>query len=494
LGVRLRTAVVAVCFVALMLAVPPAHAAFPGANGRIAFHSDRSGENRIYTAIPDGTGVRVLASGPCCGSDLQYDPAWSPDGKQIAFYCSDPPCIVNADGTGLHGLGLADGTRPSWSPDGTQLAFEYAVDCSDPARGCDEPIVLIDIARINVDGTGFTDLSAAHRAYTHEESPVWSPDGNKIAFDYPVATMNPDGSGVTGTGLCCNQPSWSPDGSKLAYVRWESGAFEIYTANANGTGEARLTNNPVDDVEPAWSPDGKQIVFSSNEGGDYEIYVMDADGTGRHAITSNTANDRAPDWQPIPLNYVRPRGAGPSLIYLVPAYEQCTAPNRTHGSPLAFGSCAPPTQTSSQLTLGTPDANGRPAATVGSVRYRVAPGDVKIDVNISGVLTQPSLSPYSGELALQGALRITDRNNTPNPGGPGAATVQDGSFPVTVPCATSHCAVATTANAVMPGSVLEGKRAIWELGQVQVYDAGADGLASTTGDNTLFMDEGVFVP
>jgi hypothetical protein len=46
----------------------------------------------------------------------------------------------------------------------------------------------------------------------------------------------------------------------------------------------------------------------------------------------------------------------------------------------------------------------------------------------------------------------------------------------------------------MPGSVLEGMRAIWELGQVKVYDGGADGVASTTGDNRLFMDEGVFVP
>jgi hypothetical protein len=44
------------------------------------------------------------------------------------------------------------------------------------------------------------------------------------------------------------------------------------------------------------------------------------------------------------------------------------------------------------------------------------------------------------------------------------------------------------------GSILEGKRAIWQLDQVKVYDGGPDGLASTTGDNTLFMDEGIFVP
>jgi hypothetical protein len=209
------------------------------------------------------------------------------------------------------------------------------------------------------------------------------------------------------------------------------------------------------------------------------------------------------DWQPIPVNHVRPRGATPFLTHLVPAYQQCTAPNRTHGSPLAFGSCNPPQQTSSRLTMGTPESNGLPAGTIGSVRYRVVVGNsatpaneanVKIDVNISGVLNRAGLTPYGGELSADVGLRITDRNNTPNPGGPGPGTVQDTSFPVTVPCAAGSCGVSTTANAVIPGSVLEGKRAIWQLGQVQVYDGGSDGLASTTGDNTLFMDQGVFIP
>jgi hypothetical protein len=46
----------------------------------------------------------------------------------------------------------------------------------------------------------------------------------------------------------------------------------------------------------------------------------------------------------------------------------------------------------------------------------------------------------------------------------------------------------------VPGAVVEGGRSIWELGQVQVFDGGADGLASTAGDNTLFEREGIFVP
>jgi hypothetical protein len=122
------------------------------------------------------------------------------------------------------------------------------------------------------------------------------------------------------------------------------------------------------------------------------------------------------------------------------------------------------------------------------------PGDLRIAANVTGVLSNSALTPYSGELSLDAALRITDRNNTPNPGGPGPATVQDTSFPVTVPCASGSCSVATTANAVVPGAVLAGMRAIWELGQVKLYDGGSDSVASTIGDNTLFMVQGVFTP
>ena len=61
-------------------------------------------------------------------------------------------------------------------------------------------------------------------------------------------------------------------------------------------------------------------------------------------------------------------------VPLVPAFKQCTAPNRTHGAPLSFGSCVPPDPVSDYLTVGTPDANGRAANSVGSVGFNVVPG------------------------------------------------------------------------------------------------------------------------
>ncbi len=69
-----------------------------------------------------------------------------------------------------------------------------------------------------------------------------------------------------------------------------------------------------------------------------------------------------------PAGYPRPKAATPTSVPLVPAYEPCSSPNRQHAAPLTFGSCNPPAQTSGHLTVGTPDANGKPAVSVGSTR------------------------------------------------------------------------------------------------------------------------------
>jgi hypothetical protein len=103
---------------------------------------------------------------------------------------------------------------------------------------------------------------------------------------------------------------------------------------------------------------------------------------------------------------------------------------------------------------------------------------------------------------LQGALnvRITDKDNTPNPDGPGAGTVQDSAIEFAIPCtATSAtftgglCNLTSSMDALVPGSAGEGRRAIWQLGQVQVFDGGPDADADTPG-NSLFATQGVWIP
>jgi predicted acyl esterase len=208
-----------------------------------------------------------------------------------------------------------------------------------------------------------------------------------------------------------------------------------------------------------------------------------------------------------PATFARPKGATPLRASLVPAYSQCTSANKTHGAPLAFGSCGPPSQVSPNLTVGSPDANGAPVNSIGSVRLDAIAGnpltpadeaDVQLRVSLTDVRQAAGLADYTGQLQETTSVRITDRAN----GGAGdeAATVQDTPVSVTVPCAAtadpakgSDCSVSTSVDAVVPGAVPEGKRSVWELGQVLVRDGGPDGLVSTP-DNSLFAVEGVFVP
>jgi plastocyanin len=197
--------------------------------------------------------------------------------------------------------------------------------------------------------------------------------------------------------------------------------------------------------------------------------------------------------------YPRPKGASPLRTSLAPAYKPCTAANRTHGAPLSFPSCNPPVQVSDFLTVGSPDANGRAANSTGSVTLKVlsAPADVRVITSLTDIRKKSDFSDYAGELQTRLPLRITDKYNGASLTEPATG---DTSFPVTVPCTGtadttvgSSCTVVTTANAVTPGAVVDGARAIWDISNVQVFDGGADGVASTAG-NTLFADQAVFVP
>jgi hypothetical protein len=136
---------------------------------------------------------------------------------------------------------------------------------------------------------------------------------NKIVFtsnrdgNEEIYSMNADGTGQTRlTNDPANDygPYWSPDGSKIVFQSERDGNSEIYVMNADGTGQTRLTNNPAVDSSPAWSPDGSQIAFHSDRNGNFDVFTMDAttgDARGLFPptdLTNNPALDKFPDWQP----------------------------------------------------------------------------------------------------------------------------------------------------------------------------------------------------
>jgi WD40 repeat protein/bifunctional DNA primase/polymerase-like protein len=95
-------------------------------------------------------------------------------------------------------------------------------------------------------------------------------------------------------------PTWSPDGTKIAFSSERPfGSFEIFTMNADGSNEQRLTNDPFLDVSPSWSPDGTKIAFETDRdepNHPRHIYVMNADGSDQHNISTNPFGDLQPDW------------------------------------------------------------------------------------------------------------------------------------------------------------------------------------------------------
>jgi dipeptidyl aminopeptidase/acylaminoacyl peptidase len=213
-----------------------------------------------------------------------------------------------SDAPGSHGLG-SYAREPAWSLDGKKIAYSLLEMDSlerDSVRSC-------DIYVTNTDGSGETRwlttqpeyVSIDPRSFATREgcdtSPAWSPDGEKIAFAsgrtgngdiYVVNTSGGEGGGnrvqrLTDSPAVDDQPSWSPDGTEIAFTRTvnpnKSRNTDIYKVDADGSGETSLAHHRDPEHSPTWSPDGEQIayVIDSYTGDRYSsaIHMMKSDGT-----------------------------------------------------------------------------------------------------------------------------------------------------------------------------------------------------------------------
>jgi hypothetical protein len=284
--------------------------------GKLLFQ-DASG-GIIYSVNGDGSNLTRVTNG--------IDPAYSPDGKSIAFTrWSNPPgvFVANADGTNERALYGANQTlSPQWSPDGTRLVFSRQSGGSPDSSFCFGSFGCFDILAdphwklqiVNVNDKTVYDPSST----AHSFSPTWRSDGATIAYaDGTFGVMATLATGGAPFNLYKQNPDvqspiYSADGTKIAMMVKQHDHWEIDAMNADGSNVVAVTKpNPlsftvVNNVAPTWSPDGSQILFLSDRGGKWEFFVVNPDGSGLKQVLQkvsdsipiryNFSNERVVDW------------------------------------------------------------------------------------------------------------------------------------------------------------------------------------------------------
>lgn len=302
---RTCTWLVALVYLALCLHA----AAAQEGEGRIAFYSNRDGNDEIYVMNADGSGVTNLTNNPA--KDLEPD--WSPDGSKIAFRSYRDGAldiyVMNADGSEVRNLSNNPSVDklPTWSPDGSKVAFRSNRDGN------------WEIYVVNVDGSSLRNLTN-NPAY--DTAPAWSPDGSKMAFrsnrdgNSEIYVVNVDGSGLR---KLTNNPgtvdelqtvsftylAWSPEGSKIALLASDLNSTYTNIASVSvATGELKLLTSSVDrHGRPRWSPDGRQIAYDCKREDNWDIYVMTEEQLDPgvpvvHRLTDDPGRNWFPVWSP----------------------------------------------------------------------------------------------------------------------------------------------------------------------------------------------------
>ena len=286
----------------IVLAAMPAKA--QRNDGLIVFESDRGGQSDLWTMESDGSNQKRLTN------DRADDvfPAWSPNGKQIAWTRGGRGpegeiWIMNADGSGQKQVtsnSFSD-FNASWSPDGSEIVFRSL-------RGVNR-----DIYVIGVDGTGERRLTEDPGS---DYAPDWSPDGSRIAFSSnrtghnAVFTMDPYGNDVrqiTADSQEAGIAGWSPDGTRLVYsdaLCATCTESDLFVVNADGTGVTQITDSAENELGKSWSRDGSRIVLdfapltpSGKHLAKGDVAVTDV-RTGVTVNLTNTTgiNEGSPDW------------------------------------------------------------------------------------------------------------------------------------------------------------------------------------------------------
>ena len=276
----------------------------------------------VYIMDADGSNQQRITTDP----KEDWYPAWSPDGKKLAFVsmrhetrdqddcedkCNTEIYMVDIDGNNL--TRLTDNSYmdyyPIWRPEVSthvaRIVPTKTPSILDIQFGSSNDQIMyfaqdnqdINLYLINLDGQ-----SETGKIIGEGSEAVWSPDGKSIAFvnQYQIYIMDADGNNIRQlTNISGHpwRPAWSPDGQKIAFV--VSG--EIFTINIDGTDQEKIDLGEGSFSNPAWSSDGTRIAYMKDSDGfsfAYSLYVANIDGSERSEITNIAYYSTAPDWSP----------------------------------------------------------------------------------------------------------------------------------------------------------------------------------------------------